>query len=108
MLPVGNVFFGFRVDVLLGQSKVYDVDDVLLLVALPADEEVLRLDVAVDEVLGMHVLHPRDLQKRREMLLVSRALAPSRAGRGMCHPLLSKAIMLCSLLYSHGNGKGCF
>lgn len=62
MLPVGNVFFGFRVNVLLGQSKVYDVNDVLLLIALPANEEVLRLHIAVDEVLRMHVLHPRDLQ----------------------------------------------
>lgn len=62
MLPVGNVFFGFRVDVLLGQSKVYDVNDVLLLIALPANEEVLWLHIPVDEVLGMHILHPRDLQ----------------------------------------------
>lgn len=62
MLPVGNVFFGFWVNVLLGQSKVYDVNDVLLLIALPPNEEVLRLDIPVDEVLGMHILHPRDLQ----------------------------------------------
>lgn len=65
VLPVGNVFFGFGVNVLLGQPKVYDVNDVLLLIALPADEEILGLHIPVDEVLGMHVLHPRDLQNHQ-------------------------------------------
>lgn len=69
MFPVRNVFFGLGVDVLLGQAKVYDVNDVLFLIALPADKEIFRLDVSVDEVLGMHVLHPRDLQNDRGRIM---------------------------------------
>ena len=38
----------------------------LPLVGLPSYEEVFRLHVAVYKVLGMHVLHPRDLQGKRE------------------------------------------
>lgn len=58
MLPVWNVFFGLGVDVLFGQAKVNDVDNVFLFVPLSSDEEVFRFYVSVDEVLGVHVLHP--------------------------------------------------
>lgn len=58
MLPVWNVFFGLGVDVLFGQAKVNDVDNMFLLVPLSSDEKVFRLHVSVDEVLGVHVLHP--------------------------------------------------
>jgi len=51
VFPVRYVFFGFRVNVFLRQSKVYDVNDVLLLIALPANKEVFWLDISVDEVL---------------------------------------------------------
>ena len=61
VLPVRDVFFGFRVDVLFGQTKVDDVDGVLPLGAWPAHQEVLRLHVTVDQALGVHVLHPGDL-----------------------------------------------
>ena len=66
MLPVRDVFFGFGVDVLLGQAKVYNVNDVLLLVALPSNQEVLWLHIPVDEVLGVDVLHPGDLGRKWE------------------------------------------
>lgn len=47
--------------VLLGESEVDDEDGGAL--AVPADEEVVGLDVAVDETLGMDVLDPlQDLQ----------------------------------------------
>ncbi len=62
VFPVRDVFVRLRVDVLLGEPEVDDVADVLLLVGLAADEEVLRLHVSVDEVLTVHVLHPRQLQ----------------------------------------------
>lgn len=75
MFPVRYVFFGFRVNVLLCQSKVYDVNDVLFLVALPADKEVFRLDISVDEVLRMHVLHARYLQSEEQKLPASRAVS---------------------------------
>lgn len=63
MLPVWNVFFGLGVDVLFGQAKVNDVDNMFLLVPLSSDEKVLRFYVSVDEVLGVHVLHPRNLTR---------------------------------------------
>lgn len=62
VLPVRNVFFGLGIDVLFSQAKVDDVDDVLLLVPLPPDEEVLWLHVSVDEVLGVDVLNPGELR----------------------------------------------
>mmetsp|Transcript_1763 Transcript_1763/g.5240 ORF Transcript_1763/g.5240 Transcript_1763/m.5240 type:complete len:352 (+) Transcript_1763:405-1460(+) len=54
VLAVGNVGVRLGVPVALGQTKVDDVDGGRL--AAQADEEVVGLDVAVDEVLGMHVL----------------------------------------------------
>lgn len=60
VLAVRDVLLGLRVDVLLGQAKVDDVDGVLPLAARPPNQEVLRLHVAVDEALGMHILHARD------------------------------------------------
>ena len=64
VLPVGNVLVGLRVNVLLGQAKVDDVDDVLGLAGLPADEKVLRLDVAVDQVLTMYIFYSVQLGRR--------------------------------------------
>lgn len=61
MLPVRNVFFGFWVDVFFRKAEVYDVNDVLLLIALPPDEKVLWLHVPIDEVFRMHILHARNL-----------------------------------------------
>lgn len=66
VLPVRNVFFGFRIDVFFGQAKVYDVNDVLFFVALPSDEKVLWLHVPVDEVLGVHVFHAGDLARGKK------------------------------------------
>lgn len=57
MLPVWNVFFGLGVDVLFGQAKVDDVDDVFFFIPLPPDEEVFRFDISIDEIFRMHILH---------------------------------------------------
>ena len=57
VLPVWNVFVGVGVDVLLGQAEVDDVDDFVLLGRGATDQEVLRLDVSVDQMLGVDVLH---------------------------------------------------
>lgn len=65
MLPVWNVFFGLGVDVFFGQAKVNDVDDVFLLVPLPSDEKVLRFDISIDEVFRVHVLHSRNLVRKK-------------------------------------------
>ena len=59
VLSVGNVKVGLWVSVLLGETKVDDID----LVATFADshQEIIRLDITVDEVAGMDVLDSRDL-----------------------------------------------
>lgn len=66
-LSVGDVLLGLGVAVLLGHAEVDDVDDVGRLGARAADEEVVGLDVAVDEVLlvdclyaGQHLLGDHD------------------------------------------------
>lgn len=64
MLPVWNVFFGLGVDVLFGQTKVDDVDDVFLFVSLPSDEKVFRFHISIDEVFRVHVLHSRNLVRK--------------------------------------------
>ena len=65
MLPVWNVFFGLRVDVLFGQTKVDDVDYVFLFVSLPSDEKVFRFYISIDEVFRVHILHPRNLVREK-------------------------------------------
>jgi hypothetical protein len=56
--PVWNVLLRFGIAVLLGHTKVDDVDNVGALRTWPADEEVVRLDVSVDEVLLVDGLDP--------------------------------------------------
>ncbi len=60
VLAVGYVLVGLRVYVGLGEAEVDDVHDVLPARRVASDEEVLGLDVSVDQVLGMHVLHARE------------------------------------------------
>lgn len=57
-LAVGNVLFRLGITVLLGHAKVDDVDDAGGLGAGSADEEVVGLDVAVDQVLLVDGLDP--------------------------------------------------
>ena len=59
VFPVRDVLVGARVAVLLRQPKVDHVDEVSLL-AEP-HQEVVRLHVAVDEVLRVDVLDAADL-----------------------------------------------
>ena len=59
VLAVGDVLVGAGVAVLLGQAEVDDVDQVALLPQ--THEEVVRLHVSVDEVLGVDVLNAADL-----------------------------------------------
>jgi hypothetical protein len=58
-LPVGNVLLRLWVTVLLGHAEIDDVDNVGSLGAGAADEEVVGLDVAVDEVLLVDGLDAR-------------------------------------------------
>ena len=64
VFPVRYVFVGFRVDVLFGQPKVDDVDDVWLFGGLSSNQEVLWLHVPIDEVFGVNILHPRQLKRK--------------------------------------------
>lgn len=59
-LTVGNVLLGLGVTVLLGHTEIDDVNDVGCLGRWAADEEVVGLDVAVDEVLLVDCLHARE------------------------------------------------
>jgi len=58
VFPIRYVLVRLWVDVLLRKAKVDDVDDVLFFVRLPPNEKVLWLDVAVDQVLLVDILHP--------------------------------------------------
>ena len=58
VLPVRNVEVGLGVTVLLGQTKVDDID--LVATLADAHEEVVRLDVTMDEGLGVNVLDAGD------------------------------------------------
>lgn len=62
VLSVGDVLVCASVTVFLGQAKVDDVDQVALL-AEP-HQEVIGLHVSVDEVLGVDVFNPADLEQR--------------------------------------------
>lgn len=61
VLTVGDVLVRSCIAVLLGQAEVDDVDQVALL-AEP-HQKVVGLDVSVNEVLGVDVLNPTDLQQ---------------------------------------------
>ena len=58
VFPIRDVLVRLRVDVLLREAEVDDVDRLLSLVRLPPDQEVLGFDVAVDEMLLVNELHP--------------------------------------------------
>jgi hypothetical protein len=58
VLTVGDVEVSLRVTVLLGETKVDDVD--LVSTLANTHKEVVRLDIAVDEVAGVNVLDTRN------------------------------------------------
>lgn len=57
------MLFGLGIAILLCHTEVDNVDDVGALGAGSADEEVIGLDVAVDQVLLVDGLHPRQLKR---------------------------------------------
>ena len=50
MFSVWNMFVALWVNILLGETKVYDVNDVLFFGGLPAYQKVLWLHISVDKV----------------------------------------------------------
>lgn len=63
VLPVRYVLVSLRITVLLRQSKVDDVHQVALLPE--THEEIVRLYIAMDEVLGVYVLNAAYLQQNQ-------------------------------------------
>lgn len=55
-LAVRDMLFCLGVAILLSHTKVDDMDDIGGLSARSADEEVIRLDVSIDEVLFVYCL----------------------------------------------------
>ena len=79
VLPVPNMKVRLRVPVLLGQTKLVDVDLALgisitfLVATLPnAHQKVVGLDVAVNEVARVDVLDPRNLKQELSLLDITR------------------------------------
>lgn len=62
-LPVRNMLLRLGVSVLLGHPKVDDMDHVGRFCGRAADEEVVRLDVSVNEILLVDGLDSRQLQR---------------------------------------------
>lgn len=60
--PIGNVLLCLRVSVLLGHTKVNDMDDVCSFRAGTTNEEVVGFDISVDEILLVDGLDARQLQ----------------------------------------------
>jgi hypothetical protein len=58
VLPIRDVEVGLGVTVFLGQSEIDDID--LVAALADAHEEVIRLDITVDEGLGVDVLDAGD------------------------------------------------
>ena len=58
VLPIRNMEVGLRVTVFLGQSEIDNID--LVTTLADAHEEVVGLDIAVNEGLGVNVLNARD------------------------------------------------
>lgn len=70
---IWNVLLRLGVAVLLGHTEIDNVDNVGSLGAGASDEEIIRLDISIDEVLLVDCLHARQLghvsdgSKRRVM-----------------------------------------
>lgn len=69
VFSVWNMFVSFRVYVFLGQTKIYNVYDMLFFVRLPSDEEIFRLNISVYKVFGMDIFHSSDLKQKAEKYL---------------------------------------
>lgn len=62
VFPIRYVLVRLQVYVLFGQSEIDDVDDLLPFGCASSDQEVLRLDIAVDQMPAVNVLYPMELR----------------------------------------------
>jgi hypothetical protein len=60
--PIGDVLLRLGVSVLLSHAEIDDMDNVGSLRSWPTDQEVVRLDVAIDQVLLVDGLYSRQLR----------------------------------------------
>ena len=60
--PVRNVLLRLGIEVMLSHTKIHKINRVGVDRSLPTKEEVLRLDVAVDEILLVDGLNSRQLR----------------------------------------------
>ena len=65
VLPVRDVLVCVGVNILFRQTKVYYIHHPILARRLATNQKVLRLDVAVDELLGVYVFHPLYLRPHK-------------------------------------------
>ena len=76
------MLFGFRISVLFCHPKVDNVNDIGKFSVRPTKQEIVWLDIAVDEVLFVNCLDPRELidirrALSREFILIPFVLLPS-------------------------------
>ena len=69
VLSVCNVLIRLRIDVFFGKTKVDDVDNVVFIVRVSADEEVLGFDVTKYQTFRVNVFHATNLKRRNHLLL---------------------------------------
>ena len=66
VLSVLNVLPTLRINELLRQTKIDNVDDVFIWRAVSAHEEILGLYVTIDQVLAVDILNSGNLERERE------------------------------------------
>lgn len=98
MLPVWNVFFGLGVNVLFGQAKVNDVDNVFLFIPLPSNEKVFRFYISIDEIFRVHILHSRNLARKNKAQSSKRNINKFRYNHKPGHKVSKVGIEMSKLL----------
>ena len=71
--------------VFLGKAKINEVENLALLgLPAPADEEVVRLDVAMDEIFGMEIFYPEQERTGMSQCLKTGPYEPKKVGGRTC------------------------
>lgn len=76
VFPIPDVFLRQRVDIFFGEAEVDDMYEAVLFARRTANKEILRLHVAVDDVLGMNVLQSRYLEAKAKQFSMVNSLTP--------------------------------
>ena len=92
-LTVRNVLFSLRVAILLGHSEINNVNDIGSLGGWATDQEVIRLNIAVDQILLVDCLDAGQLESEMCQRLLE------RFGKGSC-------LLAYHLFRNHNDGLG--